>query len=478
MKSASLLYGMIFSIGSVALVTGGNAQTIAYSGPAGDNIRSTTFNIIGECKGNLMIYKKSFNDQVIACYDQEMQMTDLVPLNFLPKEVKDAGFVHLGDKVLMVYQYTRRRNTHCEAVLLDQNAELLTKPLPLSTAAFSAKSGDQKAYAVVHTDDKQKIMVIQVFRNEDSMYFRLHTFLLDTSLNLLRRDSTKIVYYQDSDQLRNFTLSGSGDLYFTMGTANYAFGDYFNRLFVFCRTARGVLNKDSIRLQGRLPLQEALLKLDEHHRKVWVTTLNYDDKQKNIDFLYTGRFSLTDLHPVSENMLLIPDSVKNHLRSKGESTRRALDNFVLTGEVIDREGNALVIAEKRYKDARNLDHYDALMLLNIDSAGNLLQAQKIQKEQTSDLTGSLSSYLMINTGGALHFLMNKSHRIFRFLNNYVYLLSDYRYDAEHQLKEMPVMRGLDNKRRWAPRYGMQVSRNAVVIPCEVGSSLIFARITY
>jgi hypothetical protein len=74
--------------------------------------------------------------------------------------------------------------------------------------------------------------------------------------------------------------------------------------------------------------------------------------------------------------------------------------------------------------------------------------------------------------------MNKSHRIFRFLNNYLYLLADYRYSASHQLKEMPVMRGLDNKKRWAPRYGMQVSRNEVVVPCVMGSLLLFGKITY
>ena len=102
----------------------------------------------------------------------------------------------------------------------------------------------------------------------------------------------------------------------------------------------------------------------------------------------------------------------------------------------------------------------------------------MSKQQGPEMEPPYVSFLMVNTDHTLHFLINKYHRIFRFLNNFRYILTDYRYGPDHTLKEMPLFRGLDNKIRWAPRYGRQVSREKVVIPCVSGQGLVFAMIDY
>lgn len=477
MKGLSFFYGMVVAI--MGLATGQiHAQQIAYSIGMNDNIRTTTFDIIGACGDHLMIYKKSFNDHAIALYDRDMKVLDIIPLGFLPKEVKGTSFVNLGDKIMMIYEYARRRHLYCEAVLLDEQAKPLGPPHDIDrTSPGQTVSGDN-AYSVIYSEDKSKIMVIQALRDADSMRFQLRSFLLDTGLHLLRKDSMDIPYLRDSDRLDEMMLSNSGDLYFILGSATYVSDAFFSKLFLYCHTTGGMLYGDSIPLNNHLPDRSVLLNLDNIHHKAWLTTLNYDDKGRDINYLFTGRYRMGDLQPLGSKTVLLDDSLKNKLKSKGENARHALNYCTLRQQIIDLEENVLVVGEKQFRDVNGINHYDALVFLSLDSSGSVVQAQKIQKEQAADLSDAFSSYLMINTGGALHFLMNKPHKIFRFINNYVYLLADYRYDADRQLKEMPVFRGQDNKKRWAPRYGMQISRNEVVIPCQVGTGLIFGKITY
>lgn len=478
MKGKLRFFYLVIGICCMMGITESYAQTITYSIPLNDNVRNTSFNIIGLCQGNLMIYKKAYNDYSIALYERDMKLKDIVPLKFLPNELDDADFVNLGDKVLMVYQYTRRRDIYCNVVLLDKNGLPLEKPLNISKTIHPEKVVGDKPYAVIYSENKSRIMVYQVLRNEDSLLFHIRTCLLDTAMHLLQTDEFTVPYSKDSDKLQNMTLSNSGDLYFTLGSGLYSTDHYFVALSLYCRTTSGTLHGQRIPFEGHLPQNRPLLKLDEENRKVWITTLNYGDKQRNIDYLFTGRYSLGSLNLLSTKLVIFSDSLKDALRSKGDVARLALNTCVLSQQVMDKRGNVLLAGEKRYEDGNGINHYDDLLLFDLDSSGNILQAHKIEKKQADDLKDIFSSYLMINTGGALHFLLNKSHKTNRFLNNVVYLLTDYRYDANHQLKEMPVIRGLDNKKKWAPQYGEQISRNEVVIPCVTGSVLLFGKITY
>lgn len=479
MSLKSLFHITIFLLLSLlAFRTNGYAQTIEYSIPLDDNIRNTDFDIIGNCGGNLMIYKKSYGKNEIAIYDSHLKIIDVVPMKFLPSEIKQTSFINFGDNVMMIYQYVNRRDIYCEAVMLDRFAKPLTKPLFIHKTTHPERIVGENAYATVRSDDKSKIMIFQILRNDDSMHFRIHTFLLDSSMNLLSTDEMIIPNHNQGDKLANFTLSNDGILYFTLGTKGYFGSSHFQKMLLFCRTPEHTSFLDSIRMHGHLLKDPVLLTLDEHHKKIWINSLNYDDKLRNIDYFSTNLFSTDSLRYLDTKMRFLNDSLKNNIRDKKGGLRQSFNNYQLAHSVIDKNGNALMIAEERYKEANGDNHYDNLLLFDLNPSAEIMQIQKIEKQQGPDLTDIFSSFLMINTGGSLHFLMNKSHRIFRFLNNYVYLLADYRYNVDHQLKEMPVMRGLDNKKRWAPRYGRQISRNEVVIPCVTGSSLIFGKITY
>lgn len=455
------------------------AQQVEYSTPLGDNIRSTSFDIVGRCKNHLLIYKKSYGDYIMALYDERLKIIDQVPMKFLPPEITQEDFINLSNKVFMVYQYRHKRDIYCKAVMLDQDARPLAGPLLIDKTEHPGEIVGDNAYITVHSEDKNRIMVLEVLKKEDSLLYSIRTFLYDSSMQLLRRGSVTLPYGHEGDRPEAFCLSDKGGLYFILGNSAYDGDPYYQRVSVYYKAPYSrTLLSGSLPLEGHLPNTSLLLKIDNPHQSLRVSALQYDSKRRDIDRLSILNFGLDSLRLLQGTTVMLTDSLKTIMQGKNEGLRQTFNDYVLSDMVVDRAGNALLIAEEKFMEAGGATHRDNLALFELDPKGDLLQLLKIKKQQGDDLAATFASYLLVNTGGALHLLMNKSHRIFRFLNNYLYLLADYRYSASHQLKEMPVMRGLDNKKRWAPRYGMQVSRNEVVIPCVMGSLLLFGKISY
>lgn len=477
MKCGSLIRLLAALSLALAAPSRGRCQQIRYSIPLGDNIRFTDFDIVGRCGSHLLIYKSSFGDHTIGLYDDDMKIQDQVPLKFLPHDVLQEDFVNLGHRVIMIYQYRRRHDLYCKAVSLDQNARPLSRPRLLARTG----NADQReaSYGIVRSEDKSKIMVVEVLRNQDSMLYRIRTLLADTGLHVLSRGTVQFPFTGTASKPGAFRLDNDGSLYFIMGERSYANDNYYQALTLYCKPPFSpALRSDSILLGGHLPDTSVLVRIDNAHRNVWVAALQYNHRQRDIDRLVVSRFDCGALGLQRYATVLLTDSLQKIMQGDNERPGGTFDDYMLSRMVIDRQQNALVIAEEKFTDLQNVDHYGNIGLFELNAEGKLLKLTKIKKDQGGDLTSTFASFLLVNSGAELHLLMNKPHRIFRFLNNYVYLLTDYRYGPDHTLAQMPVMRGLDNKKRWAPRYGSQISRNQVVIPCVSGSSLLFGKITY
>gem|GEM_PF-3408166 len=456
-----------------------DAQEITYSVPLGDNIRTTNFDILGFCGAHLLIYKKTYSDSKIAVYNKEMKILDEVPLDFFPDELTHEDFINLGNRVLLFYQYTHRRDLYCGFITLDANASLVGKPRPIDKTVHPDRVVGNKPYTVLHSADKSKIMVLEILRNEDSLRYRLRTFLYDSSMTLLSVGVVEMPYLEISDRLDKFCLSNQGGLYFTYGHLSELQNDYYQSLTLYYKPPlENKLLEKPIPLEHAAVKTSVLLKIDEPEQLVWLGALATGEKLRDIDGICLFRYTQDSLRPENHEMVPLTDSLKKTMRSRTAGLHQTFDDYQLVDMVFDQKAHSLLIAEQRYMGQDNVRHYDNIALFEISPEGTLSGAGTIPKEQGEDLGPPYVSFLLVNTGHALHFLMNKSHRVFRFLNNAVYLLTDYQYGADHRLKELPVLRDLDNKLRWAPRYGMQVGRDQVIIPCISGSSMVFGKIDY
>lgn len=480
MKSPSFINVilMVLFVSSASCICA-RGQEISYSIPLGDNIQTTNFDIVGMCQNNLLIYKSSFNDHNMALYDDSMHIIDQVPLKFLPKEVNQEDFITFPNKVLMVYQYTFKRDIYCDAVMLGKDAQPLSKPVNLDKTIHPEEVLGDKAYGVIYSPDRDKIMIFEILAKEGQLKYKIRTSLYDNDMSILYRGMVELPYTVSNGRPFQFQLGNNGNVYFLMGNKTNPSDAYYQSLSIYCKPAmQDTLLTDSLPSGGNLYRTTPILKTDAFHREIWVSSFAFNNKTRDVDRLVILNYREGDLELLNKRTILLTDSIKKSIENKSEGVRETFDDYHLNHLIIDRDKNVLLVGEEKYTDANGFVHYNSLILFSIDSSGQLTNIQKIKKDQGNDLSADFASYLMVNTGLALHFLMNKSHKVFRFLNNYRYLLTDYRYSADQKLELMPTMRGLANKYVWAPRYGKQVGRNEAVIPCTLGSSLFFAKITY
>ena len=456
-----------------------SAQRVTYSAPLGDNIRTTTFDILGFCGGNLLIYKNAYSDYRISVYDSRLKILDEAALKFLPADVSQADFVNLGDRVVMCYQYTRRRDLYCDYAVLGPRGELLEKPRTIDRTLHPDRVVGQIPYHVLYSGDRSRIMILEVVRVEDSLAYRIRTFLYDDSMRLTAAGSLSVPYLDETDTPRNFCLSDQGGLYFTMGHPREPGGDYYGSLTVMYKPPRANEIREATVSAGDAPVKTGVvLRPSDRSGSLWLAAMVGDERGRDVGAIALNRYTLEGLRPLEARVIPLTDSLKEAMRSGAGAPRQTFDDYRLTDLVTDEKGHAVLVGEQRYLDADDARHYDHIAVFEISPEYRLAGAWQVSKQQGPEMEPPYVSFLMVNTGQALHFLINKYHRIFRFLNNFRYILTDYRYGPDHTLKEMPLFRGLDNKIRWAPRYGRQVSREKVVIPCVSGQGLVFAMIDY
>ncbi len=454
------------------------AQEIDYAVPLGDNVRSTTFQIIGDCGGRLLIYKASYGDHRIIFYDGAMKVTGQVSLEFFPRDVRNVDFCRYQDKVLVFFQYMKKGDLYCDAAVLDSGGGLVRGPVSVDRTVHPDRVVGDKAYALLSSEDRSRLMVFQISRDEDSLKFHLRTFLFDSSLALLQQSAVTAPYIRDPDRLLQFVLSNRGDLFFLEGSRQYEGDSQFLTVTLFHLPAGGgEAVRRTVTFDGRLAHTGLLLEADEAHQRLWLAALAYDEKRRNIEQLVLQQYDY-GLQPLGRSVSLLSDSLKHSMQSKNAAWQQTFNNYELSDLVVARNGSALLVGEERYSDVNNVSRTGNMGLFELDSAGRLLSGRAIEKTQGADLERTFLSYLLVNTGRSLHFLFNGTHRVSRFLVSYIYLLTDFRYGGPGQLEQMPLMRGLNNKNRWAPRYGVQISSREVVIPYVTGSLLSFAKIRY
>jgi len=456
-----------------------SAQRVTYSAPLGDNIRTTTFDILGFCGGNLLVYKNAYSDYRISVYDSRLKIRDEVALKFMPSGVSQADFVNLGDRVLMYYQYTHRRDLYCDYVVLGPHGEVLEAPRTIDRTLHPDRVVGQIPYHVLYSGDRSRIMILEVLRVEDSLTYRIRTFLYDDSMQLVAAGSLSVPYLEETDTPRNFCLSDQGGLYFTMGHAGEPGGNYYSSLTVMYKPPRtNEIRERTVSVTDAMVNTGLVLKASDRSGSLWLAALAGEGRARDVGAIVLQRYTLEGLRPLDSRLITLTDSLKEVMRSGAGALRQTFDDYRLTGLVTDEKGHAMLVGEQRYLDPDNVRHYDHIVLFEISPDYRLSGAWQISKQQGPEMEPPYVSFLMVNTGHALHFLINKYHRVFRFLNNFRYILTDYRFGPDHTLEEMPLFRGLDNKIRWATRYGRQVSREKVVIPCVSGQGLIFAMIDY
>ncbi len=453
-------------------------QQIYYSALPGVRAATTHFEIIGQYNGKQLIYTKNYSSHQITCYNNTMEAVDTIQLDFLPYDLTDVHFVALPGSFIMLYQFTKKRDIYCKAVRFNSQGEKTGEPELIDKTLHPLDVVGDLAYSDVVSKDKNRLMIYKLIKKQGDKHLTLKTFLLDSTLKLLQNGQISFPYDYDNAPLQ-IRLSNSGGLYFLYGAGGYPYQPYFGNISLYYKPPHEnkVLTRRLL-FEEHLPSSHPLLTINETKQELWINTFNFDTKKRHLVGLSTYQFGLDSIRQRDKNFQEFSADVRKLLARKRNRRKSVFDNFAPRKLIFSRSGDALLIAEKEFHDADNKTYYGTLGLFSLDKSGEIKEIQQIVKEQGQYSYTNSGSFIVVNNGRALHFLVNKAHGVTRFLNNHIYLLRDYRFLQDKSLEKMPLMAHMDKGFNWLPGLGKQTSLKKVVIPCLSGGNLLFSCIVY
>src|SRR6187399_1843095 len=98
----------------IPLFTG--AQKIIYTEPEKDDVLNVDFDIIGKINNNYIIYKQLRGSSALSIYNNNMEVIDKVPMDFLPSKIISSDIIAYKDYFYFIYQYQRKNIVYCSAV--------------------------------------------------------------------------------------------------------------------------------------------------------------------------------------------------------------------------------------------------------------------------------------------------------------------------------------------------------------------------
>ena len=187
------------------LLTGlvGLGQKITYSEPDKDDSRTLNFEVIGKVGGNVMIYKNYQSLHQIVTLGSDMKQVDKTKLDFINVRLLNSEFIQYPDFVYMFYQYQKKSILYCMVAKLDASGKKIGEPIHLDSTDNINYSANNKIYSILHSEDKQKILLFKVNTQNDKANL-LSTFLFDKDMVLQKKSKISINMPQRNDTVPRY----------------------------------------------------------------------------------------------------------------------------------------------------------------------------------------------------------------------------------------------------------------------------------
>ena len=486
------------------------SQQINYSQPESNDIRSLNFEIIGKISNNFLVYKYIRNSNEISVYDNSMKLLDKIDLRFMPDKTLNVDFVAYPDFAWLIYQFQKRNVIHCMAVKINGEGKLLTDPVELDTTQLSFFS-DNKIYSTIHSEDKSKIMIYKIQKKNDRYNFT--TLLFNDSLQLLHKSRIPTNFEDKKDIFSDFFVDNLGNFVFTRGNRSSS-RDFIQELDLITKHPdTDNFNINRLDLSDKF-LDEIKLKVDNVNQHYIINSLYYVKRRGNVEGLYIAVWDEGNKKLVSQYFAEFNDSIRAIAKTEG-SNKVALNDFFIRDVILKKDGGYILTAEDYYTQSRSSPwnrydylyggypsfyspyyynyyspysygyygrpgyynnsqaryYYNNILILNMDNTGKLEWSNVIHKSQYDDDNDNFLSYVIMLTGGKLHFLFNELERRNQLLN-------DQTVSASGDVTRNPPLKNLDRGYQFMPRYAKQVSASQIIVPCVYRNYICFAKIEF
>lgn len=511
MKIRLAIMGLLIlgSLGSKA-----QAPRVYYSEPVNEDTRRTDFEIIGKLGADFLVYKNNRSSHVISVYDNDMKLKNNIDLDFFPEKIVSVNYVNYTDRILLFYEYQKKRNVYLDFVEVGPGGKVLRKPETIDTTEVGMFANN-KIYSVINSDDKQRIMAFKV-NSSDPHRFLITSYLYNGKMELITRNQSEVSMADKDDYFSDFYLSNKGELvvarFIKAGNSDFISG--VNMMIKHPDSLGFNIRDVNI---GKVILDNILLKVDNNNDRVLLASFYSKQKRGNMEGVYMVDWDKATNSKKMDSAIYFNDEVRAMAKDAEGNRKTAFNNFFIKNIYTRKDGGFAIVSEALYTSSRynsfnrwdygnfgnpwmspmNYGYWspayspwgmpwrgygynnntqtryyaDNVMVISFDSTAKMEWSNVISKSQFDDESDNLISYGNMIAGGEVHFLFNTFERR-------TYVLTDQSLDASGKITRYPTLKNLDKGYDFLPRFAKQVSAKQLIIPCFFRNYLCFARVDF
>jgi hypothetical protein len=493
-----------------------SAQKITYADPVREDSKDINFEVIGKIKGNILIFKNVRWKYAISVYDDNMQLKEKVPMDFMPDKTFNVNYVYSGDQIFMIYQYQKRGIVYCMSATLNQDAQLVGEPVQIDTTDIGTV-GDNNIYSTISSEDRKRIMVFKIHKKNTKLH--IGTLLFNNQMKLDHRTRFTMDFNERKEIFSDFLIDNDGNLVFTR-SSRINNRDNFSAIEMMVKSTFSDTLKISKFNTTDIYTDDVKLKIDNFNKKYIANSFFYSERRGNINGVYTVIWNA--LTNAADVQVLNPftDSLRAVAKSTG-SYKFAFNDFFIKNIIVKKDGGFLLAAEdftsqvsggnnwnrwdylynspfvspfnsfyynpyyfgyndwggfyrpfNSFNSVQNTRYYyDNVVIISISKTGETLWSTVIQKQQYYDNNDNYLSYCTMNMGGEIHFLFNMLDKRDKFL-------SDQAVDASGIVQRNPTIKSYLKGYEFMPRFAKQIGTRQIIVPCTYRSQISFAKIDF
>lgn len=467
---------------------GVHAQDVLYSAFDKFDYRNGEYDVVGMCGGKLFTYRNTGDGALLDAYDDSMNKTATVVLDFFPTKIYATKFIAYPDRMVLLYQALESNKVVQYAALLDQRGLLKGKPIELGHIKTSIFGAMKTYYYAAVSEDKKKILIYTI--DDKAKGVEMDCKWLDDSLKIVRKAK---VNYPSNTMLTKGEVNIGNDgtvyvaAYTTVGADNYA-DDY---MILSLPEGGNKFIVSPMNLDGKYATS-GYMKIDNTNKRVYFGGFYTNKKNGSYDGVIFA--AMNPLSDSFDNFKFIPFDEELISIASEKEKHHPFDNFLPRQLIVKNDGGFVLVVENTFITTRTNYmptvgyysafytpynttlvkeyHYNDIMALSYNKDGVREWKSFINKEQYSqEDNGAFGSYALLNSGGSLAFLFND----FNTTRSKIQLVT---IDPAGKTEISSFTPMGNNSPDWMPRGGKQVSSRSLVIPCLSKKQICFARVEF
>jgi len=464
------------------------AQEVQYSEYDKFDFRTDDYAIAGMCGGKLYTYRHTNDGAMLDAYDDSMNKTATVLLDFFPPKIYQTRFVAFPDRMIILYQALESNKVVQYAALLDERGMLRGKPIEIASIKTGIFGATRTYFSSAVSENKKNIVIFSC--NDKGSEMQFDGKWLDDKLTVVKR--SKAVFKTDNDVSHgdDVNISNDGIVYISAYTPTGSEKNADQFWILALTPGATKFEAKELPLDNRYAAN-GYIKVDNVNKTIYFGGFYADRKNGSYDGIIYAAYDLAGNTFTARKFIPFDQQL---IASEGSRRRaHAFDNFQVRQVVVKNDGGFVLVSEVQYVTTRSTYtpgfgyysfyspyssttvyeyHYNDIMTLAYNKDGVREWATFVPKEQYSqEDNGVFSSYAMLNTGGALAFLYND----FNTQHSRIQMAT---VAPDGQLEVHSFTAEGNDYPDWLPRYGKQVAGRVLLVPCFHKKQICFAKVVF